>query len=133
MVTLLLIALDWSPLQVVHAGWLLSVATILLVLLWAGIAVALLATAFVAIALHVDRLELRDGRLRRQLVLQPHMEVRVEGATLKRIAGTTAVRGAAGKGRVLIPHLFYAQPDLDRLWAAAGLVEDAPDRVTPPG
>ena len=129
MVTLLLIAFDWSGLRVFHVEWLLTVATLLLVLLWCGVAIALLLTVLTEVALRVDRLELVDGRLTRHLMLQ-RMHVLVDGATLRQIPITTIVSGAGGKGRVLIPHLFYAQADRDRLLGAAGLAEPA---AMPPG
>ena len=127
MVTLVLIAIDWTPLGTYHLEWLPYIAWFLLLVLWPAIAFTFLAIAFLAVALRVERIELEAGRIRRQMVFGRRMEVPVEGASLTRRKGLDVVNAAATKRRVLAPHLFYVPEDLDRLWAAAGLTPADPD------
>lgn len=127
MVTLLLMAIDWTPLGTYHLEWLPSIAWFLLLVVWPAIAFTLLALAFLAVALRVERIELDAGRIRRHLVFGRRMDVPVEGASLTRRKGLDVIQAAATKGRFVAPHLFYAPEDLDRLWSAAGLTPADPD------
>ncbi len=127
MVTLLLIAIDWTPLGTYHLEWLPYIAWFLLLVLWPAIAFTFLAIAFLAVALQVERIELDAGRIRRHLVFGRRMEVPVEGASLIRRKGLDVVRAASTKRRLLAPHVFYALEDLDRLWATAGLAPADPE------
>lgn len=127
MLTLLLIAIDWTPLRTYHLEWLPAIAWFLAWVLWLGIAFVLLALAFVAVALRVDRVVLESGRIRRHLVFGRRREVPVEGASLTRRKNLDVIRGASTKGRILVPHLFYAPEELDRLWSAAGLTPADPE------
>ena len=126
MVTLLLVAIDWSPLEKFGLGWLLTIAAVLLWVLWLGLALAVSSLGVIAVALRVDRLVIDEGLVRRHLIFGRRMEVPVEGAALTRGRGRDVVTvPGSGRGRVLVPHLFYAPEELDRLWAAAG-IEVAP-------
>jgi hypothetical protein len=127
MITLVLVAIDWTPLRTHHFEWLLTIAVVMVSVLWLGIAFVFLTLVFVAVALRVDRIELDEGRVRRRLIFGRLMEVPVEGALLVRLKGSDIVRGASTKRRLLVPHLFYAPEDLDRLWAAAGLTPADPE------
>ena len=121
MITLVLVALDWTPLRTHHVEWLLTIAVVLLTVLWIGIAFTLLSLALVAVALRVERLEVGAGRIQRHLVSGRRMEVPVEGASLTRRKGFDIIRAASSRRALRVPHLFYPPDDLDRLWAAAGL------------
>ena len=114
-----------------HLEWLVTVAYVLLGVLWVALAAVLGSLALIAVSLRVDRLELGDGRLARRLVVSRPMQVSVEGAELKRVGGNLVVCGADGTARVVIPRLFYTAEDLERLWAATGISEDAAG-VNPP-
>src|SRR5258706_9620424 len=127
MVTLLLIAIDWTPLGTYPLEWLPYIAWFLLLVLWPAIAFTFLAIAFLAVALQVERIELDAGRIRRHLVFGRRMEVPVEGASLIRRKGLDVVRAASTKRRLLAPHVFYALEDLDRLWATPGLAPADPE------
>ena len=134
MITLVLVAIDWTPLRTHHVEWLLTIAVILVSVLWIAIAFALIALAIVAVALRVERIEVEGGRIRRRLIFSRQMEVPVQGAALTRRKGLDIVRAASTKRRLLAPHLFYAPEDLDRVWAAAGLSPAGPDAAPkPPG
>jgi hypothetical protein len=121
MVMLLLLVIDWTPLRRYQLEWLPSIAWFLLWVVWAGLAFTLVALAFIVVVLRVDRLVLESGRIRRHLVFGRRMEVPIEGAMLTRRKSLDVVAVAGRRRRVLVPHVFYAPEDLDRLWEAAGL------------
>jgi hypothetical protein len=133
MATLLLVGMDWRPLRVVHVEWLLNVALFLLIVLWCGIAVALIVAGLIEVFLRTDRVELNDGVLLRHLWVGSDMKTSVDGATVSRVPLVITVQGASKKGRVLIPSLFYSRADVDRLMLAAGIGEEPPTLPTPPG
>lgn len=119
MVTLLLVAIDWKPLERFGLGWLVTIAAVLLWALWLGLAFAVSSVGLIAAALRVDRIELDGGVVRRRLVFGRLMEVPVEGATLQRRKGSDVMTG--GGKRLIGPHVFYPPEELDPLWAAAGV------------
>lgn len=121
MITLVLVAVDWTPLRRHHLEWLVTIAVVLVTVLWIGIGFTLSSLAVVAVALRVERIEFDSGRIRRRLVFGRWMDVPIEGASITRRKGVDVVRGPSTKRRLRAPHLFYAPEDLDRLWTAAGL------------
>ena len=119
MVTLLLLAIDWSPLERFHLGWLVTIAAVLLWVLWLGLTLVMASLGLVAVALRVDRIEIDGTSVRRYLVLGRRITVPIESATVSRSARSDVVIG--GGKRLVVPHVFYSPDDIDRLWAAGGL------------
>ena len=125
MVTLLLAAVDWRPLQAVHLDWLVVIALVLLAVLWVGIVVTALALALIVAALRVEQISLDEGRIRRRQVFDRRMDVPVEGASVTRGKSLDTVLAPGANKPLLAPHIFYSPEDLDQLWSAAG-IEVAP-------
>ena len=128
MVTLLLAAIDWRPLERFGLGWLLTIAVVLLWVLWLGLALLAGLLGLLVVALRVDRIEVDGGVVRRVRVLGRRSEVPIEGSTVTRGTRSDVVTG--GGRRLIAPHVFYAPEELDRLWEAAGFSEAAGSTTT---